>query len=63
MGARKRHARVICNKQASDKFSSLREIHTLEALTKMTGLSKNTLYKRIKTGVWTIPERALIERL
>ena len=55
--------KTITEKQATIKVLKMREDTKIDDLSIMLGLSKKTVYKRLKLGKWSLSERLLIEHL
>ena len=60
---RKKIPKTITNYQASAKVLQIRETTKIDDLAEMLGMTKKTLYVRMRSGIWKISDRALIEKL
>jgi predicted DNA binding protein len=53
----------MTNKQATSKVLKLKNKTKVNALSEALGISKATLYKRLRTGEWKSTEKALIKTI
>ena len=53
----------MTNKQATKKVLKMKAETKVDDLANLLGMTKTTMYKRLTTGEWKKPERALIESL
>lgn len=60
---KKRIIKTISNEQASAKVLKWRETTRIDDLAEMLGMTKKTLYVRMRSGIWKISDRALIEKI
>ena len=60
---KKRIIKTISNDQASAKVLKIRETTRIDDLSEMLGMTKKTLYVRMRSGIWKISDRALIEKI
>jgi predicted transcriptional regulator len=53
----------MTNKQATKKVMTLKTLTKVDELSDKLGISKATLYKRLRTGEWKTTEKALIKTI
>lgn len=54
---------IISNEEATNKVLELKNTMNVNSLSELIGMSKATMYKRLKTGNWKISDRALIQKI